>query len=232
VKHECYECSECPVLRSALFSGLPANQAAQLECVFRPAHYLKAQVVYSEGGPANQVFSVRSGLIKLTKSLENGKERIVRVVFPGEIFGLEALTDSSYALSAVTLDDGEICAATPGELSDSLRRNPEIALGMVRVLVGQVSRARREVTEMSFKDARRKVATFLLSMAPRSNATHARTSSVRLPFSRQEISEILGLSPETVSRVFGLFRKEHFIEASGRHLTIRDRASLEKAAQR
>ncbi|MBZ5703364.1 MAG: Crp/Fnr family transcriptional regulator [Acidobacteriia bacterium] len=211
---------------------MPANQAAQLQCVFRPAHYLKAQVIYSEGGPAHQVFSLRSGLLKLIKSLENGKERIVRIVFPGETFGLEALTDSSYALSAVTLDDGEICAATPEELADCLRRNPEIALGMVRVLVGEVSRARREVAEMSFKDARRKVATFLLSLAPRANGAHARAASFRLPFSRQEISEILGLSPETISRIFGLLRKERFIEASGRRLTIRDRAGLEKAGQR
>lgn len=226
------ECAECPVLRSALFSSLPANQVAHLLCVFRPAHYLKTQVVYSEGGPAHQVFALRSGLIKLIKSLENGKERIVRIVFPGEMFGLETLTESSYALSAINLEDSEICAAAPDELSDVLRRNPEIALGMVRFLVGEVSRARREVAEMSFKDARRKVATFLLSMAPRSNGTHARAASLRLPFSRQEISEILGLSPETISRVFGLLRKERFIEASGRRLTIRDRAGLEKAGLR
>ena len=71
---------------------------------------------------------------------------------------------SSYPLTAVALRDCEICAAPREDFSTYLRTNPEIALGMVRFLVGELKRVRTQVTDMSFKDARMKVATFLLSL--------------------------------------------------------------------
>ena len=77
-------CERCPVLESVLYSGLSSAQMSALACVFRPAAYRKNQILFFEGGPAQHVFALRSGLIKVVKSLENGKERITRVVYPGE----------------------------------------------------------------------------------------------------------------------------------------------------
>jgi hypothetical protein len=143
------------------------------------------------------------------KSLENGKERITGVLFPGELFGLESLTDAAYPLTAVALRDCEICAAPREEFSTYMRSNPEIAIGMVRFLVGELKRIRTQVTDMSFKDARMKVATFLLSLVSHDPAAADNGNvSLTLPLSRQEISEVLELSPETISRTFGYFRQE------------------------
>lgn len=157
-------CKNCPVLESSLFRSLSREQIARLGCVFRPARYRKSQIVFFEGGTAQHVFALHSGLVKLVKSLENGRDRITRVLFPGELFGLEALGEPNYPLTAVTLRDCEICAAAREEFVEFLRSNPEIALGMVRFLVGECKRLRTQVTDMSFKDARMKVATLLLSL--------------------------------------------------------------------
>jgi CRP/FNR family transcriptional regulator len=226
------DCENCSLLRGALLAKLPSDQLARLTCVFRLGRYHKNQVVYFEGGAAQHVFALRSGLVKLVKPLENGRDRIVRIVFPGEMFGLEGLTDTTYALAAVTLRDSEICATSPNDLFDFLRQDPEIALGMVRFLVSELGQVRKQVTEMSFKDARTKVATFLLTVACPNSAPASKPSPMTLPFSRQEISEILELSPETISRAFSALRRERLIEAQGRRLTIRDRVGLERVAQR
>ena len=222
----------CTLLRNVLFAGLPSDAVARLGCAFHLAHYRKNHIIYAEGGSVYQVFALRSGLVKLSKLIDNGKERIVRIVFPGELFGLEALNDTSYGLTAVALGDSEVCATTPDEFFDFLRQDPEIALGLVRTLVTEVGRTRSQLTEMSFKDARMKVATFLLSVAPPHRVQPLKGFSTKLPFSRQEISEILELSSETVSRIVSKFKREHLIEVRGRHLTIRDRAGLKEAAQR
>lgn len=225
-------CENCPVLRTSLFRSLSREQISRLGCIFRPAHYRRNQILYFEGGMAQHLFALHSGLLKVVKSLENGRDRITAVLFPGELFGLEALTENSYPLTAVTLRDSEICAAPRDEFITFLQSNPDIALGMVRFLVGELGRTRSQVINMSFKDARMKIATFLLSLVSVEATPNNGTVSLTLPLSRQEISEVLELSPETVSRTLTAFRREQLVAARGRHLTIQNRAGLEAVAHR
>jgi CRP-like cAMP-binding protein len=201
-----------------------------LSCVFRPTRYRRSQILFFEGGTGQHVFALHSGLVKVVKSLENGKDRITRVLFPGELFGMEALAEANYPLTAVTLRDSEICAAPREEFMSFLHENPDIALGMVRFLVSEVTRVRTQVTDMSFKDARMKVATLLLSLISSETSMPPKPYSFLLPFSRQEISEILELSPETVSRTLSSMRREQVLDAHGRRVTIQDVERLRTSA--
>jgi len=225
-------CENCPVLRTALFGSLSSEQISRLGCVFRPAHYRRNQILFFEGGLAQHLFALHTGLLKVVKSLENGKDRITAVLFPGELFGLEALTESFYPLTAVTLRDAEICSSPRDEFITFLQSNPDIALGMVRFLVGELGRTRTRVIDMSFKDARMKVATFLLSLVSIDATPSDSTVSLTLPLSRQEISEVLELSPETVSRTLTAFRREQLVTARGRHMVIQNRPALQAVAHR
>ena len=154
------------------------------------------------------------------------------MLFPGELFGLESLTDASYPLTAVALRDCEICAAPREDFSTYLRVNPDIAIGMVRFLVGELKRVRKQVTDMSFKDARMKLATFMLSLitsdTPQTNGTVI-SDAATIPL---EISEVLELSPETISRTLSSFRREQLVTARGRHMVIQNRPGLEGVAHR
>jgi CRP-like cAMP-binding protein len=225
-------CFDCPVLKGMVFRGLTSEQVQRLGCVFRPGRYRRGQILFFEGGQAEHVFSLHSGLVKIVKSLENGKERLIRAIFPGELFGLEAFIEPTYPLTAVTLRDSEICAGGRDELLTFLHSNADIALGMIRFLVTEVTRARTEIADMSFKDARMKIATLLLSLMEAEVATPLEAQTLVLPFSRQEISEILELSPETVSRTLGSLRRERVLEARGRRLEIQDVSKLQAAAHR
>jgi CRP/FNR family transcriptional regulator len=216
---------------------MSTDQIQAVGCVFRPARYHRNQILFFEGGIAQHLFALHSGLVKIVKSLENGKERITGVLFPGELFGLESLTDAAYPLTAVALRDCEICAAPREEFSTYMRTNPEIAIGMVKFLVGELKRVRTAVTDMSFKDARMKMATFLLSLISTDSTNGEKgsapaSSTLTLPLSRQEISEVLELSPETISRTLSYFRKEQMVVARGRHMVIQNRAALEGMAHR
>src|SRR5690242_1662290 len=91
-------CSNCPVLKTSLFRSLTYEQITRLGCIFRPGRYRKSQILFFEGGAALHLFALHTGLVKLVKPLENGKERITGVMFPGELFGLEALTANIYPL--------------------------------------------------------------------------------------------------------------------------------------
>jgi len=225
-------CSNCPVLKTSLFRNLSSEEIQTLGCVFRPARYRRNQILFFEGGSAQHLFALHTGLVKVVKSLENGKDRITGVLFPGELFGLEALTEVSYPLTAVALRDCEICAAPRDDFANYLRINPKIAVGMVRFLVGELDRVRKQMTDMSFKDARMKLATFLLSLINDDTPVSNGTATLTLPLSRMEISEVLELSPETISRTLSSFRREELVTARGRHMVIHDRTGLEAVAHR
>jgi CRP-like cAMP-binding protein len=195
-------------------------------------HYRRNQILFFEGGSAQHLFALRSGLVKLVKSLANGKERIVQVLFPGEFFGLEALNATTYPMTAVILQDSEVCAASQEEFFAFLRSNTDIAMDMIRVLVSEVTQVRAQIADMSFKDARTRVATFLLTLIAPSETGVGSGCSLRLPLSTQEIGEVLELSTETVSRTWSVLEREGLIEKRGRQLRVQDVGKLERTARR
>ena len=171
------------------------------------------------------------GLVKTVKSLENGKERITRVLFPGDVFGLEALNETTYPLTAVVLQDSEICSVPCNQFFAFLRANPDISLDMIRFLLGEIAQIRTQMTTMSYKDARARVAMFVLSLISPNQTGTAKYCSLTLPLTSHEIGEILELSPETISRAWKFLRRESLIEKRGRHVIIRDLQGLEGAAR-
>jgi CRP-like cAMP-binding protein len=225
------DCVDCPVLKNAVFRRLSTDQAARFNCIFRPARYHKNQIIFFEGGEAEHLFALTAGLVKMVKSLENGRERIMRVLFPGEMFGLEALNETTYPLTAVVLQDSEICSVPCKQFFAFLQENPDISLDMIRFLLSEIEQMRTQVTAMSFKDARGRVAMFVLSLLSPEQKVAAPSFSLTLPLTSHEIGEILELSPETVSRAWNFLRREGLIEKRGRHLVIRDIQGLEGTAR-
>jgi CRP-like cAMP-binding protein len=226
------ECANCPVEQRGLTGKNPGSASPLPDCVFHPTRFRKGQILFSEGGEARHLFALRSGVVKIVKPLENGKDRITQILFPGDIFGFEVLTESTYPLTAIVLKDAEICLAPRDAFLSYLRSDIELALRMVRFLIAEAQQARLHMAEMSFKDARMRVATLLISLAPAENGKAVVPLVFSLPFSSQEMGEVLELSPETVSRTLGGLEREGLIQKRGRHVSIPDLSRLRDAARR
>lgn len=225
-------CAGCPVIPNLLFREASSEQLSQLECIFRPTRLHRNHVLYLEGSSAQHLFGLRSGLVKMVNVLENGKERISRVLFPGAIFGFEALTETTYPVTAVVLQDSEICVVPCDEFRSLLHASTDTALGVIRYLVSEATRVRSQIADMSFKDARMRVATLVLSLVPPDALKSSQTAAVTLPFSSQEIGEMLELSPETVSRTWSALRHDGLIQKRGRKLVIQNLEKMRDVAHR
>ncbi len=226
------DCRGCPVYANPLFHPAAYATAPLLACVFRPTHTLGNELLFSEASPADHLFALHSGLVKIVRSLESGKERIVRIVFPGAVFGFEALSSGSHSASAVTMQKSEICSVSRDEFVDHLRVNPEFALNVVRLLADEITHLSNALSNMSFKDARKRVATLLCSLLSSEAKDKGGNTVLRLPFLCQEIGEMLELSPETVSRTWSALGRDGVIKKHGRKIVVQDPEALEKAAQR
>ncbi len=225
------ECSDCPVLANALFQRLSAAPDAPLSCLFQRAHFRKNQILFFEGGQADHLFALNAGLVKLVKSLDHGRERIIRLLFPGDLFGLEALGESRYPLTAVVLEDAEICSVPCGQFFAFLRENPETSAEMIRLLLGELGQIRRQMITMSFKGAPARLAMFLVSLVPQNRPDPGQPIALSLPLKSHEVGEILELSAETVSRSWRNLQERGLIEKRGRRLIVRDLPGLEAAAR-
>ncbi len=217
---------------NALFRDFSSEQTSRFVCIFHPINTQANQVLFSEGSSPEHLFALRSGLVKIVKSLENGKERIVCVVFPGAIFGLEALSGSPHTAAAVAFRDSEICAVTRDDFFAFLRENVDISLAAVRFLAGEVAHLSTQISAMSFKDARKKLATLLCSLVPADRERVKGPIPLTLPFSTQEIGEILELASETVSRTWTSLGSDGVVEKHGRKVVIQDFERLESLAHR
>jgi CRP/FNR family transcriptional regulator, polysaccharide utilization system transcription regulator len=226
------DCSECPVRSNELLRDFSNEQASRFVCIFRRVNTQANQILYSEGSSPSHLFALRSGLVKIVKSLENGKERILRVIFPGAIFGLEALSGTAYSTAAVAFRDSEVCAVSRDEFFTFLQDNPDISLAAVRFLAGEVAQLSTQIGAMSFKDARKKVATLICSLVSPEQAETASPILLRWPFSTQETGEILELASETVSRTWTSLGSDGVIEKHGRKVVVLDLEKLESMARR
>lgn len=228
-------CTDCPILPNLLCREASGGQLSELECIFRPTRLRRNHVLYLEGSSARHLYGLRTGLVKLVNLLENGKERIIRVLFPGAIFGFEALTNTPYPVTAVVLQDSEICVVPCDEFFSLLHSSTDTAVGVIQYLVSEVTRVRSQIADMSFKDARMRVATFVLSLMPADelkSLPRTAEATITLPFSSLEIGEILELSPETVSRTWGALSRDGLIQKKGRKLIILNLEKIRDVARR
>lgn len=223
-------CAECAVLHRLFCRGLKLEQIAELSCIFRPKQVARHQLLYSGGQAATQIFALHSGSVKITRAAGDGRVRITRIVRAGELFGLEALGDAAvYPTTATMAAGGAVCIAPREEFLQVLRARPDIGESMVVFLLGELDRLRDQFTRMSFQDARGRVALYLGSLLPPGTAPNA-SVPVKLGLSRQEIGEVLDLSPETVSRALSSFQKEGILTAHGRRLQLLDPEKLQQIA--
>lgn len=214
------QCLTCPVLHNTLLRYFSSEQVERLACSFHITRCQKNQILFLEGGPAEHVFALRSGLVKLVKPLENGKERIVSILSPGGLFGVECLFEPRHAYTAVTLRPCEICVASADQFKSLLTTNAEASLGMIRFLIGEITDLRTQISRLSYKDARKKMATLLIHLYSSNGSSSAEVGTCHLPISRQEVSEILEMAPETVSRTLSAMRRAKLIETRGRRITL------------
>ncbi len=213
-------CTQCPVLENLLRGLLSSEQLAELTCVFHTAHFQKDQVLSFDGGDARHIFALYSGTVKISKSFENGKSRITRVVQAGELFGLEALESAKYSMTAVAMENCTVCTASRESFLGLFRSHPDIAEALVRCLLGEIEQLRNQLTRMTGRDARCRVAAFLLSLLPAERKVEPEPCTLRLSFSRQEIGEMLDISAESVSRALSHLQQEGLLTARGRRLLI------------
>ena len=192
------DCASCQMRELVLFADLTAEELADIHEPILDFHAPAGQTLFDAGGAARHVYTLRSGLVKLTRWSQHGAPRIVGLVRPGDLVGIEALVEPKHRSSAVLLRGGDLCRI-PVEVIHRLQgRSPRLQRRLAERWHAALDASQRWITDMNTGTAERRLANLLL-FAVESNPAAAPL------FAREDIAAMLGLTAETVSRTLQQF---------------------------
>ena len=224
------QCRACTVRRSTIFSDLPPNELERIGRLLRLNRYRKHQFVFLEGDRGQYIYLIKSGAVKVSRSLMDGREQILMILGPGDVLGWEALFGEVYKVTAENLGESEVCTIAQVDLSALVETSTDLNWGLLRALFQELMKAQERIRDLGLKSARERVATLLLSIPLPCCQQRPEEQKVQLSLSRREISELIGVAQETVSRVLSELRQDGIIELHGRDIRIVDHHQLSQLA--
>lgn len=226
-------CDTCVIRNQAICSALTTEELSALNAKGRRRDLEPGETLIWEGDDSLLVANVINGVLKLSTGTEDGREQIVGVVYPSDFIGRPFGATSSQNVTALT--NSRVCIFSRKDFDAFASEHPALEHKLLKRTLSELDRTRRWMLLLGRKNAEEKIATFLLEMAERLGAGGSdewvSPISFDLPFSRQQIGDILGLTIETVSRQMTRLKKEGVLDLpSRRAVVILDRQSLEDRA--
>jgi CRP-like cAMP-binding protein len=177
---------------------------------------------------SDNIFLVKQGRVKLMRSSPEGREIILDILGPGEIFGELALTgEERRSHSAEALDDALVCIIAREEFEDLLRRHPEMALRVLKLIGLRRRELEMRLEDLVFQPLVCRLAVALLWQAQRHGVAET-DGSVRVPLSQKDIAHLIGASREAVAEQLAVMKRQGLVKTSYRTIHLLDQASLKK----
>jgi CRP/FNR family transcriptional regulator, anaerobic regulatory protein len=219
-------CETCKVRRDGICAALETEALSELLRLSRhktvPAH----REIFRDGDLTDYYYNITAGIVKLVKTLADGHQHIVGLLYPTDFMGQSLNRHHTYAAESAT--DVELCIYPRAPFEAFLKLNPELERQIFQATIKELDLCRDWTLLLGRKCSYERVAGFLLMMAgraPKKGCPHQSKNAVHfeLPFTRAEMADYLGLTLETVSRQFSQLKKKQVIDLpSSRDIIIPD----------
>lgn len=224
-------CDTCVVRNRAICASLDASELETLNTIGRRRILEPGESLIWEGEDSVLVANVIDGVLKLSTGTEDGREQIVGVVYPSDFIGRPFGSTTGHGVTALT--EAKVCVFSRRDFDAFARKHPALEHKLLQRTLGELDRTRRWMLLLGRKSAGERVASFIIEMSERlmeqgCQGTHDEPlTHFTLPFSRQQVADVLGLTIETVSRQFTRLKSGGLIDLpSRREVAIRNRAGL------
>jgi CRP/FNR family transcriptional regulator len=221
-------CLTCPYREDRLFCNLPPAAVDRLAAIASASSYPKGATLFVEGQAPRGVFILCTGRVKLSTSSADGKTLILRISEPGEVLGLPAtVTGKPYELTADVIEPTQANFISRQEFLLFLREYGEAALRVAQQLGETYHSAIAEMRTIGLSHSvSEKLARFLLDLLANHDKAKGE-AKLTLTLTHEEIAQMIGTSRETVTRVFGDFKRKQLLQVRGSTIIINDKAGLE-----
>jgi len=224
-------CGSCRLNAICLPLALESDDIEQLDRIIQRSKPLqKNQHLYRERDEFQSVFAVRSGALKAYRTTDDGREQVTGFYFPGEILGFDGISNNAHASSAKALETSAICEIPFASLQKLSALMPSLQRHFFQLMSREITEDQQLITLLSKNSADERVAALMLSISLRNARRKLSATQFRLPMSRVDIGNYLGLTVETVSRVFSRMQKLDILQVDNKEIEILDVAALRDMA--
>lgn len=217
-------CETCRIRSLCLPAALETDELTALDGLVEHRRSVPSgEHLYIQNQPFTSLYAVLSGSFKTYTSHEDGWIRITGCHLPGEVFGFSGINNSHYLSSARALEDSVVCEFPFDELENLCRIIPDLQSRLFQLMSRRLVEDDELAAQFLHKrPARKRIAAFLLGLSTRAARRGDSSSELRLPMSRTDIGNYLGITLETVCRELARLEKHGVISLHKRQLSIID----------
>jgi len=231
VTPESTHCSTCMLSSLCLPIGMSPNEIVKLDVLVKERIRLaKGAALFYLGDQTDAVYAIRSGSLKTQLEDSAGQVQITGFLLPGEIVGMDGLLEHRQLSHALALEDSEVCVIRLDDMDRLCEHLPVLQPQFRRLMSKEIQRSHQLVMSMGVLRSEQRLAAFLLNLSQRLSALGYSSTEFLLRMSRDEIGNYLGLTLETVSRLFSRFAREGLIRIRQREVQILDLGALRDLA--
>ncbi|TVS17645.1 MAG: fumarate/nitrate reduction transcriptional regulator Fnr [Gammaproteobacteria bacterium] len=224
--HETH-CNDCALNPICLPMAVSDADLHRLENIIERGRPLqRGDHVFRSGDRFDSIFAVRSGALKTYRLTPEGDEQIMGFHLPGEMFGLGGLAGHVQPNAAVALETSAVCEVPFERMEGLALEIPSLQHHLFHIMGRQISEDEQLLMLLSKRSAEERIAALLLSLSARFQRRNLSATRFRLPMSRGDIGNFLGLVVETVSRVFTRLQAQGVIDVQGKDVHIMQPAAL------
>lgn len=221
------KCESCLLSKLCLPASLNNVEILQLDEVQKSKTSLnKNEVLFHSGESKQRIFAVNSGTIKTSIMNDNGMEQITGFYLPGELFGLDGLAGNAYSTSATAIESSSVCEISEPDFDKLCETNHGLRQSFMRIVSHEIANENKIIMSLGQMNSEEKLASFLISLSSRFKLRGFSPLEFNLSMPRNDIANFLGVTIETISRLFKKFQTEGLLTVHNRNIHINDRDKL------
>ncbi|UGS22584.1 Crp/Fnr family transcriptional regulator [Flavobacterium channae] len=221
------KCEQCIVRQFSSLKALNKDELLRMAECKTSYTIKKGEPIFEEGEVTNGIYCIKDGVCKLSKLSDNGKDQIVKLVKPGELLGQRSMiSDEPANLSAVALEDMEVCFIPRSEVMQFFTQNNQFSMNVMRTICDDLKGADDHMVNMAQKTVRQRLAETLIYLEDTFGKNEDGTLHIQL--SREELAGMIGTATESCIRLLSELNKSEYIELIGKKIKLLDKNKLKR----
>ena len=220
------------VRQAPLFAALDDEAAAALKATMTSREVSRGEVLFTEGDPGDRLYIIVDGKIKLGRASGDGRENLLAILGPGEMFGERSLFDPGPRnATATAVADTSLLGVGSDDLATWLNGRPDVARQLLRSLARRLRRTNEALADLVFSDVPGRVAKALLDLSERFGNPTDEGLRVAHDLTQEELAQLVGASRETVNKALADFAARGWLRLDQRAVLLLDIDRLRRRAR-
>jgi CRP-like cAMP-binding protein len=214
------------------FERLDAKELEQLEAVTEKKRYPANTAVFFQDDPADALYILISGSAKAFQTSEDGKDRIVRIIKPGNAFGdLAMIAGKPRFLTVQTLEDSEMLRLAQKDFVAFADKHTWVLWTLLKAYAERINRKNEDLLDLSFRDAPYRLLHTLRELAERDGEKTPDGVRIAMSFTVTDLASMIGATADVTGRLLERFENDGLIKRSGTHWTVPDPGGLTRTLE-